>query len=170
MKKSLSIILFSIIVLAGCTCNNSTTPEVEVAPADSVVVEEVDSLDMGTTVTNIPPLWKVEMQNDNTEKLKEPETHSADLAPQQMVEALNTTYPDIQLDFQRISNDTAYIDIPRSEYLSRQIGSTGAYNYLATAVFNLTELKGVKYVTFKFEEGDHAAPGTYTRDEFKRLR
>lgn len=161
-----------LIMLTGCTCNNTgDVPAVDLDATDGVVIP-VDSADIAAAeVVNVPPLWSVEVQGDNTEKLKEPATTpAAETAPAEMVQALNKTYPEIQLQLQRISNDTAYLSIPESAYLTQQIGSTGAYNYLATAVYNLTELKGVKYVTFELKEGDHAGPGTYSREDFKKLR
>jgi len=38
---------------------------------------------------------------------------------------------------------------------------------MATATYTLTEAKGINYVDFDFEEGDHAVPGTYSRESFK---
>ncbi len=43
------------------------------------------------------------------------------------------------------------------------MGTTGADDYMSTTTFTLTELRGIKYVNFAFEEGDHAVPGTYSR-------
>jgi hypothetical protein len=41
--------------------------------------------------------------------------------------------------------------------------------FLAEATFALTEIEGIKAVNFNFQEGDHAAPGTYTRNDFDKL-
>ncbi len=171
MKFYIYVLAFSLLMMAGCTGSDST--ESETVPVDTVTSTtiEIDSSDIGSTITNIPPLWRVEVQEDQSEKLKQPETNaSASLAPQEIVSALNESYPDIHLNFKSLSHDTAYISIPESSYLTNQIGNTGAYNYLATAVFNITEAKGVKYVNFEFKVGDHATPGTYKRDDFKKLR
>lgn len=165
-----SLCVFTL-VISGCKCGTNTADN---GPMESDTVTETeivtDSSDFGPEVTNIPSLWKVELQDDQTEKLKKPEQESNIMAPQEMVNAMNASYPEIHLDLKKISHDTAFIAIPESQYLSQQIGSTGAYNYMATAVYNLTELKNIKYVHFDFKEGDHAAPGTYNRDDFKRLR
>ena len=74
------------------------------------------------------------------------------------------------MKFDKISNDTIFVKIPESEKLTQQLGSTGAYNYMAATVFNLTELDHVKYVKFDFQGGDHASPGVFTREDFKLLR
>jgi hypothetical protein len=47
------------------------------------------------------------------------------------------------------------------------MGSSGPTTYFAEAVFNLTEIPGIHYVSFDFEEGDHAQPGTFNRESFK---
>lgn len=171
MKFFVYVLAFSLLIITGCTGSDSSDSDTVKVDTITSTTIEIDSSDIGTTISNVPPLWRVEVQSDQTEKLKQPETNaSASLAPQEIVSALNESYPDIHLDFKKLSNDTAFISIPESSYLTNQIGNTGAYNYLATAVFNITEAKGVKYVNFDFKVGDHATPGTYKRDDFKKLR
>ncbi len=165
--------LFFIIIISFPSCNSSNQSDSEPVETDTVTETEtvVDSADLARSVTNIPSLWKVEQGNNNREKLKKPDNDSvATLTPQSLIQALNLTYPDIQLVLSRVSHDTIYIGIPRSKRLTEELGSTGAYNYMATAVFNLTELSKVKFVNFQFQAGDHAEPGTYTRDDFRQLR
>jgi hypothetical protein len=76
---------------------------------------------------------------------------------------LNATWPDVQAKVIKTSKDTIFIAIPQSDYLTQQMGSTGAQEYMVTATFSFTELKGIKYVSFDFAEGDHAVPGVYDR-------
>lgn len=172
MKKNFYAPLLFLIVIAAC--NSSDQSETETIQTDTVTETEtyIDSADITPGVTNIPSLWKVELQKNNTtEKLEKPDNDAvASMAPQALIDALNESYPEIHLDLKKISHDTVYVAIPESERLTQQIGSTGAYNYMATAVYNLTELKNVKFVNFQFKEGDHASPGTYNRADFKRLR
>lgn len=89
------------------------------------------------------------------------------LTSSSVISFLNRTNPNIQLQFLRQSNDTLYIKIPDAEHLTQRMGSTGPTMYFANVVYNLTEIPGVQYVNFDFEEGDHAAPGTYNRESFK---
>ena len=163
-----------VILLFFVSCNSSDQGDTEIVETDTVTETETvaDTADISRVVTNIPSLWKVELQENNTtEKLKKPENDAvASMAPQALIDALNQSYPEIHMDMQKISHDTLYVNIPESERLTQQIGSTGAYNYLATAVYNLTELNNVKFVHFQFKDGDHASPGTYSRDDFKNLR
>ena len=72
----------------------------------------------------------------------------------------------IHLDFVKISLDTIYVKINNSMFLTQQMGTTGADEYMSVTTFSLTELKGIKYVDYDFEEGDHANPGTYSRQDY----
>ena len=172
MKKLFYPLMICTLLVAAC--NSSDQSDTEPVETDTITETEtvVDSADIARSVTNIPSLWKVEVQTDNTrEKLKKPDNDSVSaMAPQALIDALNQSYPEIHLDLKKISHDTMYIAIPESERLTQQLGSTGAYNYMAIAVYNLTELNNVRFVNFQFKEGDHAAPGTYNRNDFKNLR
>lgn len=166
------ILLFAIILFSiGCSTGTNETEEV-------VSTEVMDSSeDVGTeepvlTVTTKPSLWTVEYEDKTqTEKLKKPEDIKiGSLSAADLINTLNETYADVQLKYDKISNDTIFVKIPESEKLTQQLGSTGAYNYMAATVFNLTELDRVKYVKFDFTGGDHAAPGVFKREDFKLLR
>ena len=92
------------------------------------------------------------------------------LTPTNMIQKLNDLYPEIQLRFTKISNDSIFVHINKSNYLTRQIGSSGAQAYLAEVTYNLTELKDINFVDISFKEGDHATPGTFTRTDFIRVK
>jgi len=113
--------------------------------------------------------------NDSTDLLKMTKIRpisSDSLNPKSIIGFLNVTNlgnatsGKIYLDFNKISHDTIYVKIKESTFLTENIGTTGAMLYLAGVVYNLTELKKVKYVNLDFEEGDHASPGVYSRDAF----
>lgn len=112
----------------------------------------------------------VYMYNDTTGV---PEKHAGISAesttPEELVEAVNkyTGKGNITLLYVKTSNDTLYVRVPNSDYLTRQMGTLGAHAYMATATYTLTEAEGIHHVHFDFEEGDHAAPGTYNRKSFK---
>jgi hypothetical protein len=84
-----------------------------------------------------------------------------------MLKALNSKWPTVQLVLNKISNDTVYIGIPESEYLTQRMGSTGAETFLVNALYNLTEINVINFVTFDFVEAYHLMPGTFSRDDFK---
>lgn len=62
----------------------------------------------------------------------------------------------------------ATVEVINSQYLTQQMGSTGANAFLAAATFTLTENEKVDAVRFVFKEGDHAIPGVYQREMFQR--
>ena len=69
-----------------------------------------------------------------------------------------------------ITEHTASVEVINAEYLTQRMGSSGAQAYLASVTFTLTENPQIKKVKFIFEEGDHAMPGTYTRQDFKNYK
>ena len=83
-----------------------------------------------------------------------------------ILQLMNELYPDIHLVLKKISNDSIFISIPKSTYLTEQTGSSGADAYLAELTYNLTEIKGINFVDVRFKKGDHAEPGTYARTDF----
>lgn len=88
--------------------------------------------------------------------------------PQSVVNGINSIFPDIPLQFQKLSNDTVYASIDSSFKFSDDMGSSGALQYLSTVIVNLTTLKNVNYVNLQFPEGSHAAPGVYSRKAFDK--
>ena len=96
--------------------------------------------------------------------------NSDTLSPQKVINQINSVWAEIFLQFKRISHDTIYVSIPDSYYLTERIGTSGASNYMASTTFSLTEVKGIKYVTYDFEEGEHLSPGTMKRDDYKNFR
>jgi hypothetical protein len=105
---------------------------------------------------------------DNGIPIKNREVKADTLTPKGLIDFLNiqTGRNRIHLDFVRISDDTIYVKIKESTYLTQSIGTTGADEYMSITTYTLTELKGINYVNFDFEEGDHAVPGTYSRQHY----
>jgi hypothetical protein len=107
--------------------------------------------------------------NENTQKL-ELKHNTADVSKltlADMVEAINLKYPEIKLQLVGAKDHTAHVKIDDASYLSEDLGSTGSNTYMAEATYALTEIAGITAVNFAFKEGDHAAPGVYTRADFK---
>ena len=90
------------------------------------------------------------------------------LTPEKLIYLINKyrVQGKIILDFVKVSRDTIYVAIKESTYLTQNMGTTGADDYISTTVYTLTELKNIKYVSFNFSEGDHARPGTYSRQYY----
>lgn len=150
MKKLLVFIAVISIVYA-CGNNSSDQP-----------VAEDDTIN---TVFS----WEASL-NDSTGRLEMIRTEGSipdSLNPQAVITFLNKKYPNVQTRFIKSSGDTVYVKIPEATYLTQQMGSSGPTMFFAEAVYNISEIPGIRFINFDFEEGDHAQPGTYTRDDFK---
>lgn len=147
MMRYSFLILISILVFS---CGNNKADEQ--APVEDSVVTRYswEATDTGRIV-----LMKKEGEGPDT------------LSPEGVVRFLNNNFPHVQLEIVKTSGDTLFLKIPQSTYLTQQMGSSGPETYFAEAVYNLTEIPGIHYVNFDFEEGDHAQPGTFNRDSFK---
>ena len=114
------------------------------------------------------PLWSYDydttIQDFRLTRLRTVDSDTLNVAT--IFSILNTTWPDINLVHQRTSNDTIFIYIPASQYLTQQMGSTGPVQFFVTATYSLTELDGIRYVSYQFQPGDHAEPGVYSRESF----
>ncbi len=66
----------------------------------------------------------------------------------------------------KVQGNQAVVEIINARYLTQRMGSTGADAFLAEATFTITEHPRIDTVYFHFEEGDHARPGLYTREDF----
>lgn len=128
-----------------------------------------DSTETGVAY-DLTPVWTYEYDSaskqDKAKKLRNLNPEEA--SGQTLVSILNTGWPDIQMEFKKVSNDTAFVTIPNSTALTQTMGSTGATQYMAVATYTLTEMKGIRHVHFDFTEGDHAEPGTYSRQQFEK--
>ena len=88
------------------------------------------------------------------------------LSANKIIQEVNAAWDGIRLVFCKISHDTIFVGIPASDLLTRQMGSSGAYSYIASTTYALTELKNIHFVQYDFEEGDHLGPGTMKRADF----
>jgi len=118
---------------------------------------------MFTPPTDSISIWIYDYLTDMP--LKNREVKADTLTVRKLILFINTHKggEKIHLDYLKSSNDTIFVTIKESTYLTQQMGTTGADDYMSTTTFTLTELRGIKYVNFAFEEGDHAVPGTYSR-------
>ena len=103
--------------------------------------------------------------------LKQQRTVNPDsLTATNLINDLNEAWENVKLVLVKSSNDTLYVSIPDSEFLGQRMGSAGAQAYMASTTYNLTELKGIKYINYNIEAGDHVSPGTYNRKSFENFR
>ncbi len=101
--------------------------------------------------------------------LKQQRKVSADtLTAEKVINEINASWDEVKLEFRKIGHDTLYVAIPESAALTQGMGSSGAYSYISSTTYSLTELKNIKFVHYNFTEGDHMAPGTMKRADFKQ--
>ena len=153
----------------SCNSNNDTQMETEQREVVDTVSTSASS-DTARTIVNHSMIWSVQPQAGEKEKLTAPENKIDTLSSVQLVSLLNQNFPDIHLDFVKVSHDTVYVKIPDSKKLTQEIGDTGADDYLAATTYTLTESKNIKFVNIAMKAGDHAEPGVYSRGDFKGLR
>jgi len=90
-------------------------------------------------------------------------------SPAELIDILNRRESKCKIEYIDIIEDTIAIRITDDQYLSEQMGSTGAYYYLAETVYTLTEAVLIKFVRIEMEYGSHAGPGLYSRNDFRDL-
>ena len=157
MKYSLYIL--SITLLFSCNANKEETVTQNSATIDSTVAAT------GTPETPVL-IWRA---TPEYEKVKT--AGSGDTLPlDSLIKGLNDNYPNVKLEKLKQSHDTLYTLIKDSEYLTQRMGSTGAEIYVADVILNLTTVPGVQYVNIEFEEGDHAGPGTWSKENFSKFK
>lgn len=165
---SLSMLLLSL-TLWACQ-SNSNSDEGKVADTQSPADSLGDAGELNEHKSLVLPY--IAEVNDQTAAvyLKEnPQRSQVPLTKDELAEALNIKYPEIYIEAGEEKSDTLYVSIPEATFLTQQSGTTGAQTYLAEATFAFTELPKIHVVFFKFQEGDHALPGAYTRSSFKKI-
>ena len=90
-------------------------------------------------------------------------------SPNELIEILNLRPSKCKIDFVDIVGDTLKIRILDAEYLTEQMGTSGAVCYMAETIFTLTENDLIKFVRFEMDFGSHASPGLYCRNDYKWL-
>lgn len=84
---------------------------------------------------------------------------------QNLVIAWNATYG-VKIKLREAKRTTLYVDIADESNFARSYGSSGAMRVLAALVYTLTEDVRYKNVYLNFEEGEHASPEKYSREDF----
>lgn len=146
-----AIIVMSLIYLVACGRHKTGEPEADLT--DSLGFQNSWEAYLDDSTGNV-------LLKQNGDPM--PDTISAAT----LIDMMNKRYPEVVIHWVRQSGDTAYVNIPDSHYLTQQMGSTGPDLYFGEAVFNLTEIPGIRYVHFDLAQGDHAGPGTFNRDSF----
>jgi hypothetical protein len=168
MKNS-ALVILSLLFLS-CNSNEKSNSNEDVQTLDTVYdTPVITGTDSTLFAKNQSLLWQV--RDSNGFKLSKPVKRGINtMSANNIVDLINNNYDSIHINYLKTSHDTVYLTIPHSESLTEKIGDTGAENFMASTVYSLTEVKGIRFVSFDFNGGDHAMPGVYTRDDFKNFR
>ena len=164
MKTSL-ISLTILLVIFSCNTEQSGNNDND----DSVDLSEIES-ESSVVYDTSEAIWGFVL-NQETEEFELKQLRSVDrnkLTGESIEKIINKSWPRIELKFIKISNDTAFISIPDSRAMTQQMGSAGAKSFMVSTTYSFTELPGIEFVSFDFEEGDHAVPGVYNRNSWDR--
>lgn len=162
------ILIASVIIISSCNNNSS---EDKMAETDSIVTSDTVYTALADTAGPVEVLqtkgfyiWDVNREKKTIRK--NPALSATTINADSVIHGLNRQYENILLEKVSVSRDTIKLKIKDSDYLTNQIGSTGAAQFMAQAVINLTSVPGITYVLIVFKEGSHASPGLYSRKDF----
>ena len=155
-------ILFLVIALFSCNDKKNETDitEEEVTVMDSTGTDNPGAPDADSKLY----IWR---STADYKKIKNEAAPSSIVNTDSLIKGLNQHYENVYLEKLKQNGDTLFTRIKDGEYLSQQMGSTGAKIYLADVVLNLTSVHGIRYVKIEMQEGDHMGPGLWSADNFK---
>ncbi len=164
MPNLRSTVLSLFIITVLFSCRNESGENKEAGSRDELSGEIAE--DMEAPLPALPYLAVFDEPTEQLKAEKNTDFNPASLDADGLTQALVANYPEIKPKIDRISNDTLYLHIADAQYLTQQMGSSGAQMYLLEATYAYTELSNINVVNFSFSEGDHALPGNYKRDSF----
>lgn len=148
---------FAALLVLLFSCNNSSSSEKNSA-------NETTAQPQQWFATDTLLVWDCNADDKTRKKIFAPK--DSIYVPQAIINGINKTYVEVTLVLDHQSNDTLYVAIPKADWLTNKAGNSGAEQYLSFASLNLLETKGINHVTYLFNRGAHAEPGTWTRNQF----
>lgn len=161
MRKFLKYkVLIGVVVLIAVSCQNEVKEDNTTSDTDSMDLDDTEQA-LDTSVYEL--LWSYDANRDSLIRNEGVNPSDAD----QIIQAINQKFGEkIVLDYIKTSLDTVYVRIADATQLNSQMGSTGAFGYLAEVTYSLTDIPTIHFVHFDFKEGDHAVPGVYSKETF----
>ena len=86
-----------------------------------------------------------------------------------LIMALNYRTAKCKIELLDLENDTIKVKILNDEFLTEQMGTDGALEFLGETVYSLTESDSINFVDVQMDYGSHASPGVYSRKDFNDL-
>lgn len=162
MNLKIILVVFTLILLFSCgNDENEKDKELKSNIPDSAKIFKSEKVTINDTIS----VWVYDCMIDTIKQIRNIKKDT--VTSEKLIQIINAKYKDkVRLDFVKISHDTIFVKIKNSEYLTQQMGTSGADEYMISATFTLTELPKIHFVHFDFIGGDHASPGTYSRKYF----
>lgn len=115
--------------------------------------------------------WHTEYDSINNAEylIKGDLVDSLSKTPNELIQILNKRKTKSKIEIIQVNGDTIKIRVLNDEFLTEQMGTTGAYCFLGETVFTLTENESFDYVKIVMNCGSHASPGLYNKSNFKDL-
>jgi hypothetical protein len=133
---------------------------------EAEVTNVIDSIPDADS-SNLGPIWTYDYDADAVKYIDSAGAGARSIG--ELVDIVNDRYRNkVDLHFEKQQGDTVFVKIDSANYLTKQMGSAGARDFMAVTTFTLTEADNVHYVFFDFIEGDHASPGVYSRASFRK--
>jgi hypothetical protein len=153
-----------------CSCNNNNGDDTVTEIDSSRVADTTYNLfakpDSNYEIVNTKGFYVWEVDIDKKTMKRNPDLGNKSVNADSVISGLNQQYENILLEKVGFRGDTIKLKIKDSEFLTEQSGSSGAAEYIARAVINLTSVPGIKHVHIDFKEGSHAQPDTWSRKDF----
>ena len=162
------LLAFLSLSLFACNHDNSTADAAIEADTSYITIDSTGSfLEDGPESRHL--IWSPMFDSVKGDMvLKKVRQVNADtLEAEKLIQEINSAWDGIRLEFKKISHDTIYVAVPESEKLTGGLGSSGAFSYMSSTTFTLTEIRNIRFVNFEFGEGAHLAPGTMKRSDFE---
>jgi hypothetical protein len=165
-RAALSLISLSIFM--SCQTRSDEIKQADSTPVQQSAIDTIARTEIHEEKASISLVWLLDFDN----KRKKRNTRSGKLHPtvDHVITALNASYPGILLEKISLGHDTLYTEIKDSRYLCEGMGTSGAGFYIADAVLNLTSADSVRFVKIDFEEGSHASPGIWRKEDFDEYK
>ena len=170
-RKNLSLLIVLIaglgllLTLENCKCNPD--PVEEDQAEDSITVEDRIEEDIMLTYQPEFAFYYLEFNEElGVDEIVVQKKVDENINADYIKEQLNFTYPTVQISRIEEKQEVIEVYIEDANYLTQQMGSYGADEYLLHTVYAFTSLAGVETVRFHFKEGDHAEPRAYSRADW----
>lgn len=155
-----------LVILMACNNNGKNASTADSAENESGQENDAVALKEEPVVTDKKLFYIWQVNADAKTKTKNPALQNSFYNVDTLITGLNENYPRIKLEKTRLGHDTLYTMIGDAQYLTEQMGSAGAEQYVAQVVLNLTSVQGINYVRIDFAEGSHASPDVWSKESF----